>query len=239
MATRVLLEPDPALDIAPERRFMANIAGEPRTYSVRLRESVADTGAFLAGYVGERVLDDGGTGEQHAYRLVNAATENLTADVTGRAWQSLADVMPLLAEALPDRFLAAVEASLAGDDPPVLSLFMDSETAGHIGVSSAHIRLMQALKVICWSPGHMSRAAAALARLADLDPDPEAQSAARLVGCLAEVFNLYKPQTSLPLGRRFAVLDRLRMRSPWAAWTVLRAILPARLTLLPEPRHPR
>jgi hypothetical protein len=53
------------------------------------------------------------------------------------------------------------------------------------------------------------------------------------------VFNLYGPQTSLPLRRRLDVLDGLRRRSPAAAWRLLRAILPTRLTILSPSYHPR
>ena len=129
VAIRVLQEPDPALDVEPERRFMANIIGAPRTYSSRLKASLADTAAFLGGYVDQDELTDRATGQQHAERLVRAVIGDLNADATGRAWQSLADVLPLLAEAAPDPFLAVVDADLAGDDPLLRSLFMDRELA--------------------------------------------------------------------------------------------------------------
>ena len=110
VAARVLEEHDPALDVPAERRFMAAVVGEPRTYSPRLRAGIADTVAFLGGYVADERLNDGATGEQHAQRVVRAVTEHANADPTGRAWQSLADVLPLLAEAAPDAFLDAVDA---------------------------------------------------------------------------------------------------------------------------------
>jgi hypothetical protein len=239
LAAQVLQEPDPALDVEPRRRFMANIIGEPRRYSARLRASLADTAAFLAGYVGEKRLTDRATGTQHASRLVRAVTGNLNADTTGRAWQSLADVFPLLAEASPEAFLGAVEAGLAGDEPPVRSLFMDSETASYPGLSSPHIQLVWALKTLCWSSADMSRAAAALARLADIDPEPRALSGPRPAGSLAEVFCLLAPQTSISSQDRIAVLDQLRHRSPRAAWSLLRGMLPVFPSLIPPEHHPR
>jgi hypothetical protein len=53
------------------------------------------------------------------------------------------------------------------------------------------------------------------------------------------VFNLYRPQTSLPLARRLDILDGLRRRSLAAAWRLLRATLPTRLTILSPSYHPR
>jgi hypothetical protein len=62
VAVQVLEEHDPALDIPAERRFMAGIVGEPRIWSPRLRAGIADTVAFLAGYVADERLADGATG---------------------------------------------------------------------------------------------------------------------------------------------------------------------------------
>ena len=227
MAVRVLQEPDPALDLPPERRFMASVIGEPRTYSVSLRKSIADTIAFLGGYASDDRLSDGAAGQQHADRLVWAVTRQLNSDPMGRAWQSLADVLPLLAEASPDRFLDAVESGLKGDDPVLRTMFLDSGAAASFGASSPHFSLVWALETLCWSPDHLSRAAAALARLADIDPEPHGRSNPRPAGSLAHVFSLSWPQTSAPLQRRIAVLDGLRRRSAAVGWPLLRAILSA------------
>ena len=153
---------------------MAAVVGEPRTYSPRLRAGIADTAAFLGGYVADQRLNDGATGEQHAQRVVRAVTEHANADPTGRAWQSLADVLPLLAEAAPDAFLDAVDVGLGGDPPLLRSLFLDAELGPTFGTSSPHIRLVWALEALAWSSAHMSRAAGALARLAEIDPQPDA-----------------------------------------------------------------
>ena len=55
---------------------MASVVGEPRTYSPRLRQGTADTVAFLGGYAADQRLNDGGSGEQHAQRVVRAVTEH-------------------------------------------------------------------------------------------------------------------------------------------------------------------
>ena len=228
LAPRVLAEPDPALDVSPERRFMASIVGEPRRYSPRLRQGLADTAAFLGGYATDQVLRDGATGKLHARRVVAAVTDNANADATGRTWQSLADVLPLLAEASPDTFLDAVDTDLRRHEPLLRSLFLDSQLAT-FGTSSLHFSLVWALETLAWSGDHMSRAAHALARLAEIDPEPDARIHPRPAGSLADLFGLSSPQTSLPPDRRLVVLDVLRRRHPSAAWSVMRAILPTHL----------
>jgi hypothetical protein len=226
VAPRVLEEPDPVLDVPTERRFMASVVGEPRTYSTRLRQGIADTVAFFGGYATDQRLNDGATGEQHALRVVRAVTEHANADVTGRAWQSLADILPLLAEASPDDFLNAVEVGLAGDPPLLGSLFHDAELRSTFGTWSPHIHLIWALESLAWSTAYISRAAGALARLAEIDPEADANIHPRPADSLASVFSLVNPQTSVPLARRLDVLDGLRRREPGAAWRLLRAILP-------------
>lgn len=235
VAPRVLEEPNPALGVPAERRFMASVVGEPRTYSPRLRQGVADTVAFLGGYASDQRVHDGATGEQHALSVVRAITEHANTDPTGGSWQSLADVLPLLAEASPDVFLDAVDAGLAGDPPLLRSLFLDAELGATFGTSSPHIRLVWALESLAWSSAHMSRAAGALARLTEIDPAPDANIHPRPAGSLSDVFSLYSPQTSVPLARRLDVLDGLRRRSPAAAWRLQRAILPTRSVSSPRP----
>lgn len=236
VAPRVLDEPDPALDVPLERRFMAAVVGKPRTWSPRLRQGIADTAAFLGGYATDQVLRDRLTGKLHARRVVAAVTDNANADATGRAWQSLTDVLPLLAEASPDTFLHAVDTDLRRDEPLLRSLFLDSQLAT-FGTSSLHFSLMWALETLAWCRDHMSAAAHALARLAEIDPEPDARTHPRPTGSLADLFGLSSPQTSLPLDRRLVVLDSLRRRHPSAAWSVMRAILPIHLGGFGSPSH--
>lgn len=239
VATQVLREPDPALDVQPRRRFMAAVVGEPPAYSPRLRVGLAETAAFLAGHVGDRRLRDGDTGDEHADRVVRDVMDGINADSTGRAWQSLVDVLPLLAEASPQTFLRAVEEGLAGDDAPMATLFMDSATASLPGVTSPHIYLLWALMVLCWSEVDVSRAAMVLARLAGIDPEPDARNRPRPAGCLADVFGLWSPHTSAPWPLRLAIVDRLRSRWPWITWPLLLAMIPVRFALSPPPHRPQ
>lgn len=171
--------------------------------------------------------------------MVSAVTEHACADSTGRAWQSLGDVLPLLAEAAPDVYLNAVDVGLAGDPPLLRSLFMDAELGPTSGTSSPHIRLVWALESLAWSSAHMSRAAGALARLAEIDPAPDANIHPRPAESIAGVFSLYNPQTSVPLARRLNVLDGLRHRAPGAAWPLLRAILPTPFPIQSPSHRPR
>jgi hypothetical protein len=239
VASHVLDEPDPALEVPAEFRFMASVMGEPPMYSASLRRGIKDAVAFLGGYAADQRLNDGATADQHAQRVARSVTRHANADPTGRAWRSLADVLPLLAEAAPDVFLDALETGLSGDLPLLRSLFMDAELGVTFGASSPHVHLVWALETLSWSSAHMSRAAGALARLAEIDPTPDANIHPRPAGSLAGIFSLYSPQTSVPLGRRLDVLDGLRRRAPVAAWRLLRAILPTPISIQSSSHRPR
>ena len=117
------------------------------------------------------------------------------------------------------------------------SLFLDRELAVSFGTSSPHIQLLWALETLCWSLDHLSAAAAALAKLALIDPTSESRTRPRPAESLADVFRLYWPQTAAPLHRRLRVVDGLRRDLPSAAWALLRAILPSPLTIVGTSTH--
>ena len=235
-AIATLRETDPALDLEPDRRFMAAVLGAQRTHSNVLREALADSAAFLGGYVAGAPLQPGGTGEQLAARMVHGVLDGVNADPTSEMWSSLTDVLPLLAEAAPDIFLTAVEGGLTGDPPPLSSLF-PAEIPSGFGSSSLHVGLIWALQNLCWSPDYLSRAAAALARIAPLDQGN--RSGPHPAAALAQALNLFLPQTAVPLERRLAVIDGLRRRHPDAAWDLMRSILPSDFGMLDYAHTPR
>ena len=139
---------------------------------------------------------------------------------------SLTDVMPLLAEAVPDVFLDAVQKGLEAEQP-LLGLMFADNVGDSFTVSSPHTGLLWALENIAWSPEHFSLAVEQLARLAEVDPGGRLSN--RPAASLADIYRSWLPQTSVPLDRRLAVLDGLRLRHPTVSW-------PLMLTMLPESR---
>src|SRR5690606_8645621 len=100
--------------------------GKTRRYTGDLRRGLAQSLALLGVY-GETVTWSGGaSGSVFANYLVRKLLEWASADPTGQAWQSLADVLPLLAEAGPEAFLDAVSAAATGDKPLLATMFQDS-----------------------------------------------------------------------------------------------------------------
>lgn len=222
-ALRVLSEQDPALRLLPADRPLASVLGATRTWSGELRRGLAQ-GAALLGVAGETPLADGPTGPEHADWFVRELLVQANEDASGRMWQSLADVLPLLAEAAPDQFLHAVEAGLAGEVPTLGAMFTDSEETPALGVSSPHTGLLWALESLCWSSEHVSRAVNALGRLAEIDPGGRLGN--RPAASLRSVLIAWTPSTSAPLRRRIAMISGLLNRRPSVGWALLLALLP-------------
>jgi hypothetical protein len=220
----VLTEEDPALALEPERRHMASLFGHERNWSSDLREGVVDTVAFL-GSRGEEDMPGGRTAEQEASALVESVLAWASADESGDRWASLGGLLPLLAEAAPDRFLGHVEAGLRGPDPLLRTIFRDSSSDGLFGDSSPHTGMLWALEGLCWEAEYLGRSAQALAGLAEIDPG--GRLANRPAASLRDVFLAYQPHTSASLGLRLEVLDAIRGRNPQVAWALLRALLPS------------
>ncbi len=223
----VLAEGDPALELPREERWRATIEGRTRRYSGDLRRGIAQSLALLAIYGGTVTLSAGATGSDFANHLVAKLLEWASGDDTGQAWQSIADLLPLLAEAAPDAFLDAVGAAAAGDDPLLSTMFQDAaEELGLLSGGTPHCHLLWALECVSWSPGHFGRAVDLLARLDEIDPGGRIIN--RPAASLAALFRPWHPNNSVDPGRRIAALDALRHRHPGAAWKLETSMLPER-----------
>lgn len=214
---------DPRLELPVEERWMAAVHGNVQIHSSDLRDGIAGVLALLGARGDEVGIGSGTVGSwlrSTMWQLFNRAND----DGSGQLWASLTDVMPLLAEAVPDVFLDAVQKGLEGEQPLLGMMFADS-AGDAFNVSSPHTGLLWALEVLAWSPEHFSRSVELLARLAEVDPGGRLSN--RPSGSLADIYRSWLPQTSVPLDRRLAVLDGLRTRHPTVTWPLL-------LTMLPE-----
>lgn len=221
----VLAEGDPALELPPDQRWRASIDGKTRRHSGDLRRGLAQSLALLGVYGGTVAMSGGASGSDFANYLVRKLLEWASADGTGLAWQSLADILPLLAEAGPDAFLDAVGAATAGENPLLATLFQDNaDESGIFTGDTPHCNLLWALECVSWSPDHFGRAVDLLARLDEIDPGGRMSN--RPAASLAAIFRPWHPDNSVDPDRRITVLDTLRHRHPDSAWKLECSMLP-------------
>lgn len=222
-ALKVLTELDPRYELAPEEQWQAGALGKTREHSTDLRRGIAVTLALMGAYE-QPVSGARLTSREWAAWIVRQVLEAANADDSGRAWASLDNVIPLLAEAAPDEFLDAVREALRGDGPLLAKLFTDAKERSSLFGGNSHSGMLWAFETISWSPDHFGGVVDLLARWAVVDPG--GSYANRPAATLADFFRAWYPQTSVSADRRLAVLDRLRERHPDTAWPLLLALLP-------------
>jgi len=220
VAIAVLGTVDPRFDLPEDKQWMARAIGHAPLYSDALRHGLADTLALLGTDGALTTATAGESAEAVAHSVVARLLESANAD--WRLWASLSHLLPLLAEAAPDHFLAAVDTGVRGDAPVLREMFREGADA--FTSSSPHTGLLWALERVGWSPEYLPRAAVAIGRLAVLDPG--GKLANRPAASLRHLFLLWHPQTNADLQTRLRVLDTLRERVPTAAWRLMNGLLP-------------
>lgn len=223
-AVAVLSEPDPQFDLPPGDRWLAGARGATPSHSSLLRKQLADTFA-LVGTLGEEVEVGAG---RFAADYARSAVRRLLDEANNdwRIWASIADHLPLLVEAAPEEFLAAIETDLGRDEPIVASLFMDEDVPA-LAPSSPHTGVLRALETAARSEAYLSRAAYALVRLERIAPDEQLNS--RPVDSLGKIFLLAAPLTEADSERRLRVLGQLREIADDVAWRLYQRLLPRRV----------
>ncbi len=231
--TLVLSERDPRLQLPLAERHLAGLRDIHRQWSGELRRGLAE-GIALLGAAGTTPLPGGGIASDRARSIV---AELLSGDDPCELWESMGDVLPLLAEAAPDEFLGVLSAGLAGDLPPLRCLFRDPGGPAGIGPSSPHIAVVSALETLSWSNRYLEQASGLLARLAQLDPG--GHSGNRPADSLRRIYLPWLPRTSASLKDRTAALRTLDQSYPEVAWTLRLTLLSAMRDLTYSTHRPR
>ena len=222
-ACEVLATLDPALELPLEQRWQAAIRGHARPHSRFLREGLADTLALMATRSVNNWPGSSGSVQSYVNAIVTQLLRQANDDQSGKIWTSLAEVLPLLAEATPEAFLSALDIATTGSDPVIQQLFTD-QSGDAFTARSSHHHLLWALERLAWSPLYLSDAALFLARLTRLNV--EGRLANRPGSSLRGIFVFWYPQTAATFEEQLDVLDRLREREPAVAWKLMIALLP-------------
>ncbi|WP_308799537.1 hypothetical protein [Agromyces silvae] len=226
---------DPRLELPPEDRWSAAIYGKTRVHSTDLRGGLARSLALLGSWGDEVRVAGGRSARQWAEGVVWKLVSRANEDASAQLWESMSDILPLLAEAAPDVFLRAVADATSGVEPLARNFFHDYTDAWQ--VSSPHTGLLWALESVAWSSRHLGFAAEVLAALAEIDPGGKLSN--RPVGSLRGIFRPWLPQTAAPLDSRLLVIDALLHRHEEVAWELLLDLLPGPSEVAMPSQKPR
>lgn len=220
VAVGVLGELDPRFDLMPEERWLSAVHGKVTKHSVSLRHGLAEMLAILGsyGYRDLRNIDAASVQDQVSFWIRQLLIDKMS----NNRWGSLAQELPLLAEAAPVIFIEAVEIGLQGDNQPIMSLFVEEGIMG----GCLHSGLLWALECLSWNLNYTSRIVRILAKLSRLDPGGSYSN--RPFNTLKEIFQGWLPQTKAPISERVKIIDSLFLYEPEISWKLLLNLLPER-----------
>jgi hypothetical protein len=216
IARGVLREIDPRFERRDRAQLIALGEKKP-AHSRELRRGVVETLNIMA------TFPDRAQGVQFLEERVHGFVRELFNGANAELWWSLRDNLPGLAEAAPQQFLDAVEASLAAADTPV-AILLNGDRDGLF--SREYISdLTSALERLAWSADYFAGAVVCLAGLAAKDASNN-RNGNRPAASLRKIFLPWLPQTVVPLADRLTVLDQLRDQYPGVAWHLMLSLLP-------------
>ena len=214
VARIVLGEDDPSLDLPENQRWTAAIHGKTREFSSAFRRGVSETLVLLAVH-GVRLFKErlGIDTELEATKLVRNL---LPTPLTTRILEANDADLPLYAEAAPTEFLSIIERDLKTDNPAVFGL-LHPVGSGMFNRSS-RTGLLWALERLAWNVETFPRSALILARLAQIEINDN--WANKPENSLEAIFRVQSPQTAANNEERLALIKRLFVKFPNAAWKV-------------------
>jgi hypothetical protein len=208
----------------------------PSDYSQWLRDGLALTLLVIASMHDVADLHvKGKSPQQYVDEVINALPE------WGKSHHSivrLGDQTMLFAEAAPNPFLKALESMLGGAPERVAQIF-ESEHEHFFGPSSSHVHFLWALETIAWDPRYLNRAAVVLAKLGQLDPEPDSNHVNRPINSLRDILLGWSPNTYALQPQRIACLDMVLAACPDVGWQLLKKLLPRHMDSSSPTQHPK
>lgn len=201
----ILSEINPALDLAVDERYMANIYGKTRDYSDAIRNGVASGMAMLAN-------------NQSMFNNCPANTIGRAADYiiakllsdsqNPKLWMSIADNTSLIAQASPAQFLSKLEDTLAiKDNNPIKAVI--KESSGDSFFQSDYMTgLRWALADLSWDKRYFSQASLALAKISAFEIHQSKEQSHSLDIILHTILP-WKPKTLAPIAVQRSVVKRI------------------------------
>ncbi|MBS1720430.1 MAG: hypothetical protein JST35_08295 [Armatimonadetes bacterium] len=213
----VLGDMDPSFDLPTHRRWLAGVLATRPVYSGHLKSGFCNSLALISEH--GKPIGGYASGQQFADEIVRSILEN----ASERSWFSLAGVLPILAEASPDQFLAAVERDLKLEEPRTVSGLYFKEDHPLSG-GSRHASLLWALERLAWSDALLLRVSQILCRLDEIGFGGNTGN--NPMSSLREMFLPWSPSTNAGVDFRLTVLDVLRQDHPASAWKLQKLLMP-------------
>lgn len=213
MASMVLGEDDPSLDLPENQRWAASIHGKTREFSSVFREGVSETLVLLAVHGGP--LFKNRLGVDTEFEVVRVVRELLPTPLITRVLEANDRDLPTYAEAAPDEFLSTLERDLKSENPAIYGL-LRPVSSGVLGSGPSRTGLLWALEGLSWNPATLPRAVHILAQLSQVQINDNWSN--KPINSLKSIFRAWMPQTAADHEQRVKLMKKLAEKFPDIAW---------------------
>ncbi len=213
IASKVLSENDPSLDLPEDIRWAASLRGKVRQISVALREGICETLVLLAIYGNKLFRTRLGIDLEFE---INRLIEKLLTPLTLRVLANHSADLPMYSEAAPSVFIELLERDLDSDDPKTIH-FMKPMSTGLFG-RLPRAGLLWALENLAWSSEYVHRIVLILGRLSQIEIHDNWSNKPQ--ESLSSIFRSWLPQTSVTVDKRIGMIDLLVNKFPDVGWRI-------------------
>ena len=217
-ALTVLTERDPSFDLPQEKRYAASIYEKVLKHSPELRKGLAEGLAIL----GNKPDVLSSCSPRKAEHTAISIMHEIFSGADWILWGSLNDLLPILSEAAPDKFLDVVEKALRSSPCPFDELFAqegDGLTGGNYLTG-----LLWALESLAWDEEYLVQVCGILGDMASHDPG--GNWANRPFNSLVTILLPWLPQTLAPAEKRNVAVKTLLEVHPQIGWELVINLLP-------------
>lgn len=198
----VLGATNPAFELPEERWFMAPVLGKETQYSSSLRESLT-INLILLSEQKDRANNCNIVAAE--YYIDGIVTEILEPVKTWQQWDSIAELLPSLAEASPDAFLKKIEKEMGEPESQLWQIFKPAKD--FLTGRSYYPNVLWALERLVWLDDYVVRAIEMLAKINE--KQFEYKLANTPIESLYSIFCVWYPQSCLNCAQRIRMIQKI------------------------------
>ena len=203
IAKRLLIAPDPKLELPPEERYAAQIHGKVRPTSGFLFKSILKSLVKLS----VRSPAIAQLNSLNVEFRIRNLVESILKDADSIRWLSLSSSLRSLAEAAPEEFLRSIENSLNSDEQSVCQLIRETGDSSIMGNGCWHADLLWALELLAWSPEKLLRVCRVLCKLEKVEVKGNWSNTP--FNTLLSFFRSWHPETAASVSQRNTILSKV------------------------------
>lgn len=219
LVKQVLSDSDKQYDMPADKRWAAGIHGNTPKFSRKTKESISET-LILLNIHGKQISYF----SSRSIEYFNAQILNDVLATHWKCWASLAGILPLLAEASPERFLDLARKSIDSGNEGLMQIMY--EGGDGLWGGSPHTSVLWALEVLAWNRNYLNPVTGILLKLSEKEMNLPQNLVNRPSNTLKHIFSSWLPQTSVNLVERATVIRSYKNKFPQKIFDLCFSLVP-------------